>query len=88
MKDIGTRREVLCKKARQTKKGETRESLTTENKKYATIAKRSDSAQNSPWRTHVYNYAKKKNVSYANALTDPNCKKGYVKIVKTKPKQA
>lgn len=84
MKEIGTKREVLCKKAQKTKKGDTYEQLINLNKKYATIAKRSESAQNSPWRTHVYNYAKKQKISYANALTDPNCKKGYVKIVKKK----
>lgn len=82
MKEVGTKKEVLRKKAQKTKKGDTLETLIAANAKYASIAKRSDSAQNSPWRTHVYNYAKKNKISYANALSDPNCKKGYVKVVK------
>lgn len=82
MKDVGSKREVLCKKAQRTKKGETRDVLTASDKKHATIAKRSESAQNSPWRNHVVAYSKKRKISYANALTDPDCKKGYVKVVK------
>lgn len=83
MKEVGTRKEVLCRKAFKTKKGDTRESLTSTDKKYATIAKRSESAINSPWRNHVINYSKKNKISYANALADPNCKKGYTRVVKT-----
>lgn len=82
MKEIGSKREVLCKKAQKTKKGETLASLTAADKKHASIAKRSESAQNSPWRNHVVNYSKKKKISYANALTDPECRKGYVKVIK------
>lgn len=82
MKEIGTRKEVLCRKAFKTKKGDTRDSLTTTDKKYATIAKRSEGALNSPWRSHVINYSKKNKISYANALSDPNCKKGYTPVVK------
>lgn len=83
MKETGTRKEVLKKVAKKTKIGETFESLTTSNKKYASMAKRSESAQNSPWRLHVLNYGKKKKLSYSAALADPDCKKTYVKVVKT-----
>jgi hypothetical protein len=86
MKEVGTRKEVLCRKAFKTKKGDTRESLTSNDKRYATVAKRSEGALNSPWRNHVLNYSKKNKISYANALADPNCKKGYTKVVKVKKK--
>lgn len=82
MKEIGTRKEVLCRKAFKTKKGDTRDSLTATDKRHASTAKRSESAQNSPWRAHVISYAKKNKSTYAAALTDPNCRKGYVKVVK------
>jgi len=77
MKEVGSRKQVLCRKAFKTKKGETLESLTSSDKKYASIAKRSESAVNSPWRAHVIAYSKKKGISYANAISDPNCKSTY-----------
>lgn len=86
MKETGTRREVLRKTAQKTKKGETYDVLVSIDKKFASIAKRSQSAQNSPWRKHVLDYCKKKKISYSSALSDPNCKKGYVKIVKPQRK--
>lgn len=82
MKEVGSKREVLCKKATKTKKGDTYESLLTADKRYATIAKRSESAQNSPWRKHVVSFSKKKKITYASALTDPECKTSYVRISK------
>jgi len=84
MKEVGTKKEVLCRKAFKTKKGDTRESLTAADKRFASIAKRSDSANNSPWKSHVLSYCKKNNVSYASALGDPNCKSSYKKTVKVK----
>lgn len=86
MKDIGSKREVLCKKASKTKKGDTFESLRNADKRYATIAKRSESAQNSPWRKHVVSFSKKKKITYASALTDPDCKMSYVRISKPNAK--
>lgn len=86
MKETGTRREVLRKTAQKTKKGETYDVLVNIDKKFASIAKRSQSAQNSPWRKHVLEYCKRKKISYSSALSDPNCKKGYVKIVKPQRK--
>lgn len=69
------------------KKGDTYESLRNADKKYASIAKRSESAQNSPWRKHVVNFSKKKKITYASALTDPDCKTTYVRVTKpAKPK--
>lgn len=82
MKDIGTKREVLCRKAIRTKKGCTYETLTTADKKNASIAKRSEGTQNSPWRRHVVNFSKKQKISYATALSHPECKTSYVKIIK------
>lgn len=90
MKEVGSVKEVLCRKAFKTKKGETRETLTASDKKLALIAKRSDSANNSPWKSHVLAYCKKKKISYASALGDPNCKSSYKrpasKVVVTKKK--
>lgn len=86
MKETGTRREVLRKTAQKTKKGETYDVLVKIDKKFASIAKRSQSAQNSPWRKHVLEYCKRKKISYSSALSDPNCKKGYVKIEKPQRK--
>jgi hypothetical protein len=77
MKEVGTRKQVLCKKAVKTKKGETYESLISSDKKYASTAKRSESSLNSPWRAHVLAFSKKKGISYANAISDPNCKSSY-----------
>lgn len=87
MKEVGTKREVIRKTALKTKRGDTYDSLVTVNKRYASMAKRSESAQNSPWRKHVIAYSKKKKISYSAALADPNCKKGYVKVEKKKPIQ-
>lgn len=84
MKEFGTKREVAKKIAMKTKKGATYESLIAEEKRYASLAKRSISAQNSPWRKHVMDYAKKRKISYSTALADPNCKKGYTPVVKVK----
>jgi hypothetical protein len=88
MKEIGSRKQVLCRKAFKTKKGETIESLTSSDKRYASTAKRSESAQNSPWRAHVIAYSKKKGISYANAISDANCKATYKKVPVIKKKTA
>lgn len=90
MKEVGTRKEVLCNKAIRTAKGFNKESLVATDRKFASTAKRSESAQKSPWRAHVISYSKKNKVSYSAALADPNCKSGYTKSVKpkTKPKKA
>lgn len=87
MKEFGTKREVAKRVATRTKKGLTHEMLVAEEKRYASLAKRSISAQNSPWRKHVMDYAKKKKISYSSALADPNCKKGYTPVVKMKKKK-
>lgn len=84
MKETGSKKEVIRKKALKTKKGDTYDSLIASDKKYASYAKRSESANNSPWRKHVMKYCEKKKINYSAALSDPNCKKGYNKLVKTK----
>lgn len=87
MIEIGTRKQVLCKKAKQTKQGKNYDTLIAENPKFASIAKRSAGAQSSKWREHVLNYAKKHKLTYGAALSHPNCKKTYTKVT-PKPKKS
>lgn len=87
MKEYGTKKEVIKRLATMTKKGATYESLINDDKRYASMAKRSESAQNSPWRKHVVEFSRKKKISYSAALADPNCKKGYVRVVKKGKKE-
>ena len=86
MKEIGTRKEVLCNKAFRTAKGFTKDSLISSDKKFASTAKRSESAQKSPWRAHVLSYSKKNKISYSAALADSTCKNSYVPCTKKSKK--
>lgn len=78
MKEIGTPKQVVTKKAQKTKKGQTYDDL-IQIKKYATLNNRSGKAKSSSWSVHVKTFAEKNKLSYASALGDPRCSKSYTK---------
>lgn len=82
MKETGTRAEVLTKKARATKKGESYETLVSSSRRNAVKATKSDAAKKSNWTTHVRAFAAAKGVSFAAALGDSSCKSSYTKKTK------
>lgn len=83
MRETGTPKQVLTKKAQKTKKGATYDDL-IKTPKYATIAKRSEKANSSSWGNHVKKHATKYKLTYAASLADPRCKNTYTKVVKVK----
>lgn len=77
MKQVGTKKQVIKKKAFKTKSGETLSSLLEKDPSLHKSVNRSDGAHKSKWTKHIKQYAKSNNISYSQALADPKCKQAY-----------